>query len=65
MIREDRDLKVVTMLNRILEKSILVWPTGDCMINSGGDNENILKKHFYESIKLMGAYLFQISYVKD
>ncbi|KAK4875841.1 hypothetical protein RN001_012263 [Aquatica leii] len=61
MIREDRDLKIVNTLSVISEKSILVLPLGDKHIRAGEDNENMPKKNFYEGIKLLGAYLFQVA----
>ncbi|KAF5283509.1 hypothetical protein FQR65_LT02662 [Abscondita terminalis] len=61
LIREDRDLPVVNILSVATEKNILVLPLGDKHIRAGESNESIHKKHFYEGIKVLGAYLFQVA----
>lgn len=63
MIREDRDMKVVAMLSTKLDKPVLLLPLGIRGTNAGQANENMSRKHFFEATKLLGAYLFQVSYV--
>lgn len=64
MIREDRARKVLTVLQRITEKSILLLPLGSKGCNAGQDNENITLRNFYEGTKLMAAYLYQVSSIE-
>jgi hypothetical protein len=61
MIREDRARVLLTILDRVLESNILLLPLVSRGSNAGGDNENITVRIFYESTKLLAAYLFQFA----
>ncbi|KAB0794870.1 hypothetical protein PPYR_11709 [Photinus pyralis] len=65
MIREDCDMKVVTMLSVLTERCVLVLPLGDNHINAGRSNENIRRANYYDGMKVLGAYLFQIAELAD
>lgn len=61
MIREDRSRVLLTIFDQVLETNILLLPLVPKGSNPGGANENIIIRNFYESTKLLAAYLFQIS----
>ncbi|RZC33444.1 PHF5 and/or Peptidase M20 domain containing protein [Asbolus verrucosus] len=61
MIREDRARVLLTILDSILETNILFLPLVTHGSNAGGDNENLSLRNFYESTKLLAAYLFQMA----
>ncbi|KAJ8969556.1 hypothetical protein NQ317_016588 [Molorchus minor] len=63
MIREDRSRETVTTLDRILEKTVLLLPLYCSGCNAGEENENVTSRNYYEGIKLLAAYLFQVSNV--
>ena len=65
MIREARGNEAVTILDRILEKNIVMLPLSCRGSNSGGPNENISSRNYYEGTKVIGAYLFQIALLND
>ncbi|KAK5644918.1 hypothetical protein RI129_006218 [Pyrocoelia pectoralis] len=65
MIREDTDMKIVSLLSVLTEKCVLVLPLGDRYINAGRSNENIGKTHFYDGMKVLAAYFFQIAELID
>ncbi|XP_050304401.1 cytosolic non-specific dipeptidase-like [Anthonomus grandis grandis] len=65
MIREAKAREAVTILDRILEKSILMLPLTCRGSNPGESNENITSRNYYEGTKVIAAYLFQTSYIKD
>lgn len=64
MIRVDKDLQAVKILSRATEKSVVVLPIGAASTNAGLPNENLSQRNMFESIKVMAAYLFQISFIK-
>lgn len=65
MIREDRERESVTIFNTFLEKPILVLPLCNKTSNLGEEDENISYRNYYEGTKLIAAFLYQFSYMKD
>ncbi|KAH0998616.1 cytosolic non-specific dipeptidase-like isoform X1 [Dendroctonus ponderosae] len=65
MIRESRARKAVTVLDRVLEKNIVMLPLACRGSNPGEANENISSRNYYEGTKVIAAYMFQTSYIKD
>ncbi|XP_030764210.1 cytosolic non-specific dipeptidase-like [Sitophilus oryzae] len=65
LIREARAREVVTILDRVLEKSILMMPLSCKGSNSGEANENISIRNYYEGTKVVAAYLFQFAIVHE
>lgn len=61
MIREDRSRVLLTIFDQVLETNILLLPLVPKGSNSGDANENVTIRNFYESTKLLAAYLFQVS----
>lgn len=65
MIRESRARKAVTIIDRVLEKNIVMLPLACRGSNPGEANENISSRNYYEGTKVIAAYMFQTSYIKD
>lgn len=61
MIRNDKPMVLLTILDRVLENNILLLPLVTRGSNAGLENENITVRNFYESTKLLAAYLFQLA----
>ncbi|XP_022900913.1 cytosolic non-specific dipeptidase-like isoform X2 [Onthophagus taurus] len=63
MIRDDRAYVIMNILQKIVDKNILLLPLGNKDINAGRENENITLKNYQEGTKLLAAYLFQLGYI--
>ncbi|KAL1494567.1 hypothetical protein ABEB36_010145 [Hypothenemus hampei] len=60
MIREPIAREAVTILDRILQRNIVVLPLARRGSNPGHENENISSRNYYEGTKVIAAYLFQL-----
>lgn len=65
MIREDRERESVAIFNTFLERPILLLPLCNKTSNLSEENENISYRNYYEGTKLIAAFLYQFSYMKD
>ncbi|KAF7273865.1 hypothetical protein GWI33_013443 [Rhynchophorus ferrugineus] len=65
LIREARAREAVTILDRVLEKSIVMMPLSCKGSNPGEVDENISTRNYYEGTKVIAAYLFQIATIQD
>lgn len=63
MIREDKEIPTILLLQRVLDKSILLLPLAAEKSNANKPNENITKKQFFEGTKVLVAYLSQLAVV--
>ncbi|KXZ75665.1 cytosolic non-specific dipeptidase [Tribolium castaneum] len=61
MIKLDKPMVLLTILDRVLENNILLLPLVTSGSNASMENENITVRTFYESTKLLAAYLFQLA----
>ncbi|KAJ8947213.1 hypothetical protein NQ318_001498 [Aromia moschata] len=61
IIREDRPRETITILDRVLEKPVVLLPLYCKGCNAGEENENITARNYYEGIKLLAAYMFQVA----
>lgn len=65
MIREDKDIRCVKIISRVMDKPIIVLPLGNNSINAGKPNENMGLRNFFEGRKVQAAFLLQISRCKS
>ncbi|CAH1155802.1 unnamed protein product [Phaedon cochleariae] len=65
LIREDRGRETATIFDNVLEKNIIILPLCAKGADPGEANENISSRNYFEGTKLIAAYLFQLSYLKE
>ncbi|XP_025835852.1 cytosolic non-specific dipeptidase-like [Agrilus planipennis] len=65
LIREDRNIPIVSMLSKVMEKPVMLLPLPSMGANISEPNENISLKNYYEGTKLLAAYILQIAEMKN
>lgn len=59
-IKDDKDMRVVKILDKVIEENIVVLPLSTRGSNCAQANENIPLRNYYEGTKFLGAYLIQL-----
>ncbi|CAG9769828.1 unnamed protein product [Ceutorhynchus assimilis] len=65
MIRRSTVTEALTVMDRTLEKPIVMVPLSRSVSRPGKCNENITYRNYIEGTKVIAAILFQISYTTD
>ncbi|GLV32802.1 Cytosolic non-specific dipeptidase 2 [Carabus blaptoides fortunei] len=61
MIRQDNEIPIILMLQKIIDRNILLLPLGSSSCNAHSGNENITLRNLYDGTKLLIAYLYQLA----